>query len=132
MSRKIVDNIYTYAIMFIWRTNHMKDNKNERASRMVDLENISDNTLSDLADLFKVFSDSTRMRIMYKLFDGPVSVGDIAEDLDMSQSAISHQLRNLKENKLVKSEREGKSIKYSLLDEHVKLIIEIGLEHITE
>lgn len=98
----------------------------------VDLKNISDNTLSDLADLFKIFSDSTRMRIMYRLFDGPVSVGDIAEALDMSQSAISHQLRNLKENKLVKSEREGKSIKYSLLDEHVKLIIEIGLEHITE
>lgn len=69
---------------------------------------------------------------MYKLFGGPVSVGDIAEALDMSQSAISHQLRNLKENKLVKSEREGKSIKYSLLDDHVKLIIEIGLEHITE
>lgn len=98
----------------------------------VDLKNISDNTLSDLADLFKIFSDSTRMRIMYRLFDGPVSVGDIAEALDMSQSAISHQLRNLKENKLVKSEREGKSIKYSLLDDHVKLIIEIGLEHITE
>lgn len=98
----------------------------------VDLKSISDNTLSDLADLFKIFSDSTRMRIMYKLFDGPVSVGDIAEALDMSQSAISHQLRNLKENKLVKSKREGKSIKYSLLDDHVKLIIEIGLEHITE
>ncbi len=98
----------------------------------VDLKSISDNTLSDLADLFKIFSDSTRMRIMYKLFEGPVSVGDIAEALDMSQSAISHQLRNLKENKLVKSEREGKSIKYSLLDDHVKLIIEIGLEHITE
>ena len=110
----------------------MKINRNERAIRMVDLKNISDNTLSDLADLFKIFSDSTRMRIMYKLFDGPVSVGDIAEGLDMSQSAISHQLRNLKENKLVKSEREGKSIKYSLLDEHVKLIIEIGLDHITE
>lgn len=106
--------------------------KNERGLMKVDLENISDNTLSDLADLFKVFSDSTRMRIMYKLFDGPVIVGDIAEDLDMSQSAISHQLRNLKENKLVKSEREGKSIKYSLLDDHVKLIIETGLEHITE
>ena len=76
----------------------------------VDLKSISDNTLSDLADLFKIFSDSTRMRLMYKLFEGPVSVGDIAEALDMSQSAISHQLRNLKENKLVKSEREGKSI----------------------
>ncbi|WP_299034252.1 helix-turn-helix transcriptional regulator [uncultured Anaerococcus sp.] len=98
----------------------------------IDIDNISDNILIDLADLFKVFSDSTRIRIMYKLFDGPVSVGDIAESLDMSQSAISHQLRNLKENKLVKSERNGKSILYSLLDEHVKLIIEIGLEHICE
>lgn len=106
--------------------------KDERKPMKVDLKSISDNTLSDLADLFKIFSDSTRMRIMYKLFEGPVSVGDIAEALDMSQSAISHQLRNLKENKLVKSEREGKSIKYSLLDDHVKLIIEIGLEHITE
>ena len=95
-----------------------------------DIDNISDNVLSDLADLFKVFSDSTRMRIMYRLFDGPVSVGDIAESLDMSQSAISHQLRNLKENKLVKSERDGKSIMYSLLDEHVKIIINTGLEHI--
>lgn len=98
----------------------------------VDIDNISDNILSDLADLFKVFSDSTRMRIMYRLFDGPVSVGDIAESLDMSQSAISHQLRNLKENKLVKSERDGKSIMYSLLDEHVKIIINTGLEHICE
>lgn len=98
----------------------------------IEIDNISDNILIDLADLFKVFSDSTRIRIMYKLFDGPVSVGDIAESLDMSQSAISHQLRNLKENKLVKSERDGKSILYSLLDEHVKLIIEIGLEHICE
>lgn len=98
----------------------------------VDIDNISDNVLSDLADLFKVFSDSTRMRIMYRLFDGPVSVGDIAESLDMSQSAISHQLRNLKENKLVKSDRDGKSIMYSLLDEHVKIIINTGLEHICE
>lgn len=98
----------------------------------VDIDNISDNVLSDLADLFKVFSDSTRMRIMYRLFDGPVSVGDIAESLDMSQSAISHQLRNLKENKLVKSERDGKSIMYSFLDEHVKIIINTGLEHICE
>lgn len=98
----------------------------------VDIDNISDNVLSDLADLFKVFSDSTRMRIMYRLFDGQVSVGDIAESLDMSQSAISHQLRNLKENKLVKSERDGKSIMYSLLDEHVKIIINTGLEHICE
>lgn len=98
----------------------------------VDIENISDNLLSDLADLFKIFSDSTRMRILYKLFDGPVSVGEIAESLDMSQSAISHQLRNLKENKLVKCERDGKSMMYSLLDDHVELIIKMGLEHILE
>ena len=98
----------------------------------VDIENISDNLLSDLADLFKIFSDSTRMRILYKLFDGPVSVGGIAESLDMSQSAISHQLRNLKENKLVKCERDGKSMMYSLLDDHVELIIKMGLEHILE
>ena len=97
-----------------------------------DVGNISDNLLSDLADLFKIFSDSTRMRIMYRLFDGPVSVGEIAESLDMSQSAISHQLRNLKEHKLVKSEREGKSIRYSLLDDHVKIIIMTGLEHLCE
>ena len=98
----------------------------------VDIENISDNLLSDLADLFKIFSDSTRMRILYKLFDGPVSVGEIAESLDMSQSAICHQLRNLKENKLVKCERDGKSMMYSLLDDHVELIIKMGLEHILE
>ena len=95
-------------------------------------KNISDNVLSDLADLFKIFSDSTRMRIMYKLFDGKASVGDIAESLDMSQSAISHQLRNLKKNNLVKSKRDGKSMLYSLADDHVKLIIETGLEHICE
>nr|WP_072536653.1 metalloregulator ArsR/SmtB family transcription factor [Anaerococcus mediterraneensis] len=95
-------------------------------------KNISDNVLSDLADLFKIFSDSTRMRIMYKLFDGKASVGDIAENLDMSQSAISHQLRNLKKNNLVKCKRDGKSMLYSLADDHVKLIIETGLEHICE
>ena len=99
---------------------------------MTKTKNISDNVLSDLADLFKIFSDSTRMRIMYKLFDGKASVGDIAESLDMSQSAISHQLRNLKKNNLVKSKRDGKSMLYSLADDHVKLIIETGLEHICE
>lgn len=95
-------------------------------------EQISDNILSDLADLFKIFSDSTRMRILYKLFEGPVSVGEIAEALDMSQSAISHQLRNLKENNLVISQREGKSNLYSLADDHVKVIINMGIEHICE
>lgn len=96
------------------------------------LKNIDDTTLIDLADLFKVFSDSTRMKIMYRLFDGPMSVGDIAEAIDMSQSAISHQLKYLKETNLVKGVRDGKSIIYELADDHVKIIIKTGLEHIEE
>lgn len=96
------------------------------------LENINETTLIDLADLFKVFSDSTRMKIMYKLFEGEISVGEIATCLDMSQSAISHQLKYLKESNLVKSKRAGKSMLYSLADDHVKIIIKTGLEHIEE
>lgn len=96
------------------------------------LKNIDDTTLIDLADLFKVFSDSTRMKIMYRLSDGSMSVGDIADALDMSQSAISHQLKYLKEMNLVKGERDGKSIIYELADDHVKIIIKTGLEHIEE
>ena len=88
--------------------------------------------LFDLADLFKVFGDSTRLRIMNVLFSGPTSVGEIAEILDMSQSAISHQLKYLKDSNLVKSERDGKSIYYSLADDHIKTIFKTGLEHINE
>ena len=88
--------------------------------------------LFDLADLFKIFGDSTRLKIMYELFDGPISVGDIAKDLDMSQSAISHQLKSLKDNNLVKSKRSGKSIYYELDDDHVKTIFKTGIEHIKE
>lgn len=75
----------------------------ERRCMSYSLNNIDETTLIDLADLFKVFSDSTRMKIMYKLFDGEVSVGQIATSLDMSQSAISHQLKYLKESNLVKA-----------------------------
>ena len=88
--------------------------------------------LFDLADLFKVFSDSTRIRIMNVLFSGPTSVGEIAEVLDMSQSAISHQLKSLKGNNLVSSKRSGKSMYYELADDHVKTIFKTGLEHIKE
>ena len=88
--------------------------------------------LFDLADLYKVFADSTRLRILHKLFNGPISVGVIAEALDMSQSAISHQLKYLKDSNLVKSERDGKSIYYSLADDHIKTIFKTGLEHIKE
>ncbi|MBP5491971.1 MAG: helix-turn-helix transcriptional regulator [Clostridiales bacterium] len=91
-----------------------------------------DETLYDLADLFKVFGDSTRIRILYELFDGPRCVGDLAESLEMNQSAVSHQLKILKQNKLVKNTRSGKSINYALADEHVKQILAIGKEHIEE
>ena len=86
--------------------------------------------LFDLADLFKVFGDSTRLRIMFTLSDGEMSVLKIAEALNMEQSTISHQLRVLRQNKLVRVRREGKQIYYSLDDDHVKEIIEMGLDHV--
>ena len=88
--------------------------------------------LFELADLFKVFGDSTRLRIMYTLSEDEHSVGEIAESLNMEQSTISHQLRVLRTNKLVKVRREGKQIYYSLDDDHVKKIIEMGLDHVLE
>ena len=91
-----------------------------------------DETLCDLAELFKVFGDSTRIRILFVLFEAEVCVCDLAQALNMTQSAISHQLRILKQNKLVKSRREGKSIFYSLADGHVRTIIAQGREHIEE
>ena len=91
-----------------------------------------DEKLYDLADLFKVFGDSTRIRILFVLFEAEVCVCDLAKALNMTQSAISHQLRILKQNKLVKNRREGKSIFYSLADDHVRAIINQGREHIEE
>ncbi|MDD3217798.1 MAG: metalloregulator ArsR/SmtB family transcription factor [Lachnospiraceae bacterium] len=88
--------------------------------------------LYDLAELFKVFGDSTRIRILFVLFEAEVCVCDLAQALNMTQSAISHQLKILKQNKLVKSRREGKSIFYSLADEHVRTIIDQGRDHIEE
>ena len=82
--------------------------------------------LYDLAELFKVFGDSTRIRILFVLFEAEVCVCDLASALNMTQSAISHQLRILKQNKLVKSRREGKSVFYSLADDHVRTIINQG------
>lgn len=88
--------------------------------------------LYDLAELFKVFGDSTRIRILFVLFEAEVCVCDLAKVLNMTQSAISHQLRILKQNKLVNSRREGKSVFYSLADGHVRTIIAHGREHIEE
>ena len=95
--------------------------------------NMPDETkLYDLAELYKVFGDSTRIRIMYVLLDDEVCVYDIAATLNMTQSAISHQLRILKQNRLVKGRRVGKQIYYSLDDEHVRSIISMGREHLEE
>ncbi|MCR5322855.1 MAG: metalloregulator ArsR/SmtB family transcription factor [Lachnospiraceae bacterium] len=86
----------------------------------------------DLAELFKCFGDSTRIRILCVLLEGKFCVNDIADALNMTQSAVSHQLKLLKQAKLIEGKREGKQILYSLADEHVRSIINIGLEHIEE
>lgn len=88
--------------------------------------------LYDLAELFKIFGDSTRIKILYVLFESEMCVCDIAQLLGMSQSAISHQLRSLKQSKLVKYRREGKTVFYSLSDSHVRTILDQGMEHVSE
>ncbi len=88
--------------------------------------------LYDLAELFKIFGDSTRIKILYVLFESEMCVCDIAQLLNMTQSAISHQLRSLKQSKLVKYRREGKTVFYSLADGHVRTIIDQGMEHVAE
>ena len=91
-----------------------------------------DGLIYDIAELFKVFGDSTRIRILFVLFEAEVCVCDLAEALNMTQSAISHQLRILKQSKLVTSRRDGKQVFYSLADGHVRTIIAQGREHIEE
>lgn len=91
-----------------------------------------DETLYDLAELFKVFGDSTRVKILYALFESELCVCDIAQLLGLTQSAVSHQLRVLKGSRLVKPRRDGKTVFYSLADDHVRKIIAQGMDHITE
>lgn len=92
----------------------------------------ADEILYDLAELFKVFGDSTRVKILYLLFQHELCVCDIAQLLNMTQSAISHQLRVLKNARLVKYRREGKTVFYALADAHVQTIFNQGLAHIME
>lgn len=89
-------------------------------------------TLYDLAELFKVFGDSTRIKILWALDESEMCVCDLAVLLNMTQSAISHQLRVLKQAELVKNRKDGKVVFYSLIDNHVKLMFDQGLIHITE
>lgn len=98
----------------------------------VTLDMPPEETLYDLAEFFKVFGDTTRIRILYALFESELCVGDLAQLLGLSQTACSHQLRVLKNNKLVRFRREGKVVYYSLSDDHVRSIIEKGMEHVEE
>ncbi len=96
------------------------------------IADVSENELIDLAELFKIFGDSTRIKILFDLFHGEKNVTQICEDLEMNQSAISHQLKILRTSKLVSARREGKAMIYALADDHVRMIIEMGKEHIEE
>ena len=89
-------------------------------------------TLEDIAELFKGFADATRVHILSLLAVEELCVTDIADTVNLSQSAISHQLRILKQMQLIKFRREGKNILYSLADDHVKTILQMGLEHVLE
>ena len=103
----------------------------EKVKRML-AEMPPEEALYDLAELFKVFGDSTRIKILYALFEAELCVGDIAQFLGLSQTAVSHQLRVLRTNKLVKGRKDGKIVFYSLADEHVRTIIDQGMEHVDE
>ncbi len=95
-------------------------------------DQISEDELCELAELFKIFGDSTRIRILFALFRSEKNVTEICEALEMNQSAISHQLKILRTSKLISARREGKAMVYSLADDHVKTIIAMGKEHIEE
>ena len=106
----------------------------ERGKEMSDniMKYFGEEQLIELAELFKMFGDPTRIKILCSLFDGEKNVTEICGDVGMNQPAVSHQLKGLKSGKLIKSRREGKAVYYSLDDDHVKTIIAMGREHIEE
>lgn len=108
------------------------DGEHEHNESVTGQEIPNEELLYELAELFKVFGDSTRIRILYVLLGGEMCVCDIADTLEMSQSAISHQLRVLKQFRLVKFRRDGKTLYYSLCDDHVNTILGQGMQHIEE
>ena len=111
----------------------MANHEEHKNKVMETIKNMPDtDTLFELADLFKIFGDTTRIRIMFVLFQGEQSVCCISEILGLEQSTISHQLRILRHNKLVKVRKDGKQSFYSLADDHIHKIFSLGLEHIKE
>ncbi len=132
-------NIFSYINLIggdFMEENEYYEIKNDKTVNIIETvqSNIpQDEELYDLAELFKVFGDSTRIKILYALFASEeLCVNDLAKIMNVSQSATSHQLRTLKTNKLVKYRRDGKTIYYSLADEHVRSILDQGMEHIEE
>ncbi len=105
---------------------------NVKAAEKISATMPDDEYLYDLSELFRIFGDSTRIKILFALFDAELCVGDISNILKLSQSSVSHQLRILKDNKLVKFRRDGKSIYYSLDDDHVRSILQLGMDHVEE
>lgn len=104
----------------------------EEVVKKVNEQMPDEDTLYDLADFFKIFADSTRIKILYVLMCSEMCVCDLAQILKMNQSAISHQLRTLKQMDLVRGRRDGKTVFYSLADGHIKTILSQGLEHLEE
>ncbi len=111
---------------------HILEHNHEEILIKVRQDLPTDELICDLADLFKVFGDTTRMKILYSLFESEMCVCAIAELLGMTQSAISHQLKVLKNANLVANRREGKTIFYFLADDHVRTIVAQGFEHLIE
>ena len=110
----------------------MAENHDHEAAETFEETMPDEEILYDLADLFKVFSDTTRIKILYSLMSGERCVADIAETVGATQSAVSHQLRILKASRLVKFQRDGKNVLYSLADDHVYTVLAQGMNHICE
>ena len=105
--------------------------KEHRMQEEFDMEKeLQKEFIQELAEFFKIFGDGTRIRILQTLLEGERNVGELAEALEMSQSAVSHQLRVLRQNDLVKYRKEGKTVFYSLDDEHVRMVLEQGMTHL--
>ena len=124
--------IYSYEQAIICKGGDTMAKKNYQKQDGTIICGINEDELMDLADLFKMFADSTRIKILVALSAGEMNVTEICDALEMNQSAVSHQLKILKNAKLLTSRRDGKSMVYSLADDHVSTIIAMGKEHIEE
>ena len=134
-SRHIGYNEHMNSYSYVWEEKAMEqkmDTVHSDAFASVKEQLPDEEVLYDLAELYKIFGDTTRVKLLYILFEGEMCVQHLAELLQVSQSAVSHQLRILKGARLVKYRRDGKTVYYALADDHVREIIGCGMEHITE